>query len=271
MRSLIVTTLLMSLKAVTRLLYTYDVRWIDGTVTVPWHDVRLVALLNHTSLYEPLYAGGVPGAFLRRLAGHGVLPIADKTIRRPLVGSLFRSLARHVVVITRKRDQTWSSVLDRIDDPEAMFLILPEGRMMRRDGLDVRGQPLSIRAGIVELIGAIPYGRMILAVSGGLHHVQAPGELVPRLFRKLKLNLELLDIESYRQQLGFSGGWRQFHKRVVADLERRRNLHWPPTGGNIQPGATGSPSADAGDLPDSTPLIVTGTHASAAEERGEAR
>jgi hypothetical protein len=258
MRGVVVTTLLMGLKVVTRVLYSYDVRWIDGTRSIPWREVRLVALLNHTSLYEPVLAGGVPSAFLRRLAAHGVLPIADKTIRRPIIGALFRSLARHVIVITRRRDTTWSSVLSTIEDPDAMVLILPEGRMMRRNGLDSRGQPLSIRAGVADLIAAIPAGRMILAVSGGLHHVQAPGELLPRLFRRIKLNLELIDIESYRQQLGIDDGWRAFRERVTADLERRRNLNWPATRGNTPPGArpadgsTHSARPETGGAPEAT-------------------
>ena len=237
MRRQLVTLLLLGLKALTRIFYRYEVRWIDGTRSVPWHEIRLVALLNHTSLFEPLFAGGVPSAFLRRLAGHGVLPVADKTVRRPLIGSLFRSLARHVVVITRRRDHTWKTVLAKLNDPSAMILILPEGRMMRRDGLDVRGQPLRVRAGVAELIAAIPCGQMIFAVSGGLHHVQAPGELLPRPFRTLKMNLELINIEAYRHQLGIETGWNVFRDRVIADIEARRNRNWPATRHNHPPGS----------------------------------
>jgi hypothetical protein len=47
-----------------------------------------------------------------------------------------------------------------------------------------------VRGGIADILEAIPSGRMLLAYSGGLHHVQAPGEHVPRPFRTLYLNLE---------------------------------------------------------------------------------
>ncbi len=79
-----------------------------------------------------------------------------------------------------------------------MVMILPEGRMMRRNGLDSNGQPMTVRGGIADILDAIPDGRMLLAYSGGLHHVQAPGDGLPRLFRSIRLNLEAVDIADYR-------------------------------------------------------------------------
>ena len=68
-----------------------------------------------------------------------MIPVAEKTIRRPMVGKFFSLLAAHVVSITRERDHTWREVLTRID-PDSMVLILPEGRMMRANGLDSEGR-----------------------------------------------------------------------------------------------------------------------------------
>ena len=44
---------------------------------------RIIALLNHTSLYEPLFVGGFPNEFIRRIAFKGLMPVADKATRRP--------------------------------------------------------------------------------------------------------------------------------------------------------------------------------------------
>jgi hypothetical protein len=109
-----------------------------------------------------------------------------------------------------------------------MVLILPEGRMMRRNGLDANGQPMTVRGGIADILDALPSGRMLLAYSGGLHHVQAPGELLPRPFRRLWLHLEVVEIADYRaerQREATSDAG--FKRAVVGDLERRRDVHCP--------------------------------------------
>ena len=51
--------MLLGIKALSALLYRFDVHWIGKRPSDPWENLRLVVLLNHTSLYEPLaYSGG---------------------------------------------------------------------------------------------------------------------------------------------------------------------------------------------------------------------
>jgi hypothetical protein len=241
MRSLLVFLLLLLLKVLSRLFYRHDLGWVGEVPPRRWSGYRVVALLNHTSLFEFLWAGSPPSRFLWQIARHGVVPVADITLGRPLVGRFFRVVARHVVPISRERDHTWIEVMARIDDPRALVVILPEGRMMRKNGLDKHGKPMTVRGGIADILEAIAEGRLLLAYSGGLHHVQAPGERWPRLFRTIRIRFECLDIPAYRQGLLAEGGAKGFRRAVVADLERRRDLHcWPDPAD--RPG-TGSPAA----------------------------
>lgn len=227
MRSLFVFSLIATLKVVSHLFWRLEVSWVGDEPPRPWwRDVRIVAILNHTSLYELLFAGAVPFRFLWRIARIGVLPAAAKTIERPVIGLLFRSIAAHVVSITRERDHTWDEVLRRIG-PQSMVLILPEGRMKRSTGLDSNGQPMTMRGGIADILRAIPAGQLLLAYSGGLHHVQAPGELLPRPFRTLRMRFELVDIASYRESIGAGDDAEEFKRRVKADLEARRDRVCP--------------------------------------------
>ncbi|HUO85686.1 MAG TPA: hypothetical protein VM534_11285 [Thermoanaerobaculia bacterium] len=226
MRSVLVFLILLLLKMVSRTFYRIEMRWIGDTSRDPWREIRLVAFLHHTSLFEPVFAGGCPNHFLWRLARHGVVPAADKTINRPVVGMLFRFVAHHVVSVTRQRDHTWFEVLRRID-PDTMIVILPEGRMMRRNGLDSQGNPMTVRGGISDIIDAVGEGRMLLAYSGGLHHVQAPGELIPRVFETVRANLEIVDIAAYRRELLSRYGPDDFKKAVRIDLEKRRDERRP--------------------------------------------
>jgi hypothetical protein len=219
--------LLLAVKVIARLFYRLDVQWIDDPPRDRWRRIRLTALLNHTSLYEPLFAGVCPVGFLYRLARHGVVPIAQKTTDRAVVGRFFGLIAKHVISITRARDETWKAVLERID-PDAMVIILPEGRMKRANGLDSEGRPMTVRGGIADILESVGEGRMILAYSGGLHHVQIPGERFPRLWKTIRIRLELVDIETYRRELLASAGREGFRRAVVHDLERRRDLHCPP-------------------------------------------
>ncbi len=154
-----------------------------------------------------------------------MVPVADKTVKRPLVGHFFRLVAEDVVPITRERDQTWDSVLARADRRDAVVVILPEGRMMRKSGLDKKGNPMTIRGGIADIIRAVPEGRMLLVYSQGLHHIQAPGEKLPRFFKTVSARLETIDLPSYRQRLLQRFGEEGFKGAVIEDLTRRRDLY----------------------------------------------
>ena len=188
-------------------------------------DTRIVAILNHTSLYEPLIAGYASTKLLWRFARHGVLPVAEKTMKRP-VGLFFRFLVRHTVTVPRQRYSTWEEVLNRIDS-RALVIILPEGRMKRRNGLDSKGREMTVRAGIADILEALPDGRILAVYSGGLHHIQSPGELLPRPFKTILCRFEVIDIASFKvnvtekyPDLGFRGA-------VVRELTQRRDAYCP--------------------------------------------
>ncbi len=250
MRAFAVYSLLLFLKALCRLFYRFDVGWI-GAPPATWDDVRIGVLLNHTSLFEPVYIGALPIGFLRKLAYDGAVPIADVTLRRPLAGLLFKSIAGQVIEITRKRDASWSRVVASIR-PGSMIVIMPEGRMMRRGGLDKTGKPMTVRGGIADLIRAAGEGTMVIGYSGGLHHVQAPGDRFPRLFKTIRVNFETIDLAAYREERSAGDDHRRSFKRaVIADLERRRDEHCPATP------ETGRPIRVAdfdGDVPRDQPL-----------------
>ncbi len=228
MRRFLVFLFLSSLRVLARTFWRIRPTFIGETrPESAFAGLRLVAVLNHTSLFDWLLIGAVPHAFLWRLAAHGVIPAAEKTTRRPLVGLFFKMLGQHVVSITRERDSSWRAVLQRID-PDSMVTIAPEGRMKRPNGLDSKGQPMTVRGGIADILEAIPEGPMLLAYSGGLHHVQSPGERFPRLFRTIRLAIERVDIAEYRAaRLAEAGSELGFKRAVVNDLERRRDLYCP--------------------------------------------
>jgi hypothetical protein len=226
MRYRIVYAFLLLVKTLSRCFYTYEVQWIGKVPADPWQDYRLVAVLNHTSLFEFLFAGIVPNKFLRRMATYGLVPIASKTLDRPLVGKFWRFIAGNVVSISRERDRTWKKVMESVD-PRSMVLILPEGRMKRVDGLDSNGKPMTVRAGIADLIEATPEGKMLLAYSQGLHHVQIPDHsLVPRLFQPVRMRLEAIDLAQYHAALRARGAkGKKLVTAVVADLTARRDRY----------------------------------------------
>ena len=85
----------------------------------------------------------------------------------------------------------------------------------------------TIRGGIADILGTVDTGRMLLAYSGGLHHVHAPGDRFPRLFRTVWLGLETLDIPTYRDSILAAPDEDGFKRAVIADLTRRRDLYCP--------------------------------------------
>ncbi len=186
---------------------------------------RIIAILNHTSLYEPLIAGYAPFHLLWKFARHGVLPVAEKTMKRR-IGLFFSFLVRHVVVVTRQRDHTWDEVLNRVDS-KAIVIILPEGRMKRADGLDSKGREMTVRGGIADMLDVLPDGRMLMVYSGGLHHIQVPGEFLPTPFKTIKVRMEMIDIADYKATLKRDFPDQSLHKSVIADLTRRLDEYCP--------------------------------------------
>ncbi len=225
MRSRIVYPFLLLLKVLSRCFYSIEIQWLGRMPEDPWQDYRLIAVLNHTSLFEVVFAGIVPNKFMWRMARHGLVPVASKTINRPLVGMVFRLIAGNVVSISRERDQTWKQVMESVD-PRSMAIILPEGHMKRANGLDSHGRPLKVRTGVADLIEAIPDGKMLLAYSQGLHHVQIPDQSpFPKLFRTVRLRLEALDIAEYREAVLARSSGKKLATAVVEDLTARRDRY----------------------------------------------
>lgn len=93
-----------------------------------------------------------------------------------------------ITSITRKRDESWDEFMYSLSD-DSVVVIAPEGRMMRKNGLDLDGNKMTVKAGVVDILSGLNKGQMVIAYSGGLHHVQIPGEGLPKLFKTLKLNL----------------------------------------------------------------------------------
>lgn len=214
-------------KILSLLFYRTHAEWVGEKSADPWaHDVRLFAFLNHTSLFEPLFVSAVPFHFIWWGAPRFVAPGADKTLQRPLVGRFFKLLAPKLHSITRRRDKTWDSFLGVIV-PDSLVAILPEGRMLRRTGLDKDGARMSVRGGIADILEKMDDGGMLLAYSGGLHHVQAPGEWNIRLFRKIRICFERTSVERYKEEIRKKAGTDSFKNTVIKDLEARLRKYQP--------------------------------------------
>jgi len=227
-KSLITFKILVVVRTLTRVFFNLKNDWITPEPDDYAKGTRIIAILNHTSLYEPLIAGYAPINLLWKFARHGVLPVAEKTMKRR-IGLFFSFLVRYPIVVTRQRDSTWDSVLNRVDS-KAIVIILPEGRMKRADGLDSQGREMTVRAGIADILDALPNGRMLMVYSGGLHHIQVPGELLPKPFKTIKVRMEMLDIASYKEEVVREHPDVTFQRAVVLDLTRRRDLYCPVDG-----------------------------------------
>lgn len=222
---LVSAALLFFVKAFAKVFYRFEVNYIGDAGAEPWRGVRLILLLNHTSLFEPLFIGVLPNWFCWDLSAKLVAPGADKTLNRPFVGRFFKFLAPRMISITRKRDASWADFMQMVVK-DAIVIILPEGRMKRRNGLDATGKPMSIRGGVGDVLNVMPEGKMAIAYSGGLHHIQAPGDWFPRLFKTIRVNVEIVDILTYKQELGATS-IHEFKLAVVADLTERQLRHTP--------------------------------------------
>lgn len=224
MRRLLAFLILSTVKIFSLIFYRGQFTWLTPHDEDPWKNIKLMVFLNHTSLYEPLFSQVVPFRYLWHLSGHFNIPGADVTLTRPIVGSFWKLMIPNIASISRKKDATWDNYLSSIS-PDDVVMIAPEGRMKRTNGLDKFGQPMTVRGGVADIIMSINGGKMLLCLSGGLHHVQAPGQHVPRLFKTIKMNFALLDIDSYKDS--FPSDPRERKIAIVRDLQRRLETDCP--------------------------------------------
>ena len=209
----------------TRCFYRFEVTWVESPPKDAWKNISVFAFLNHTSLLEPLFLGAFPLRFLWDAASRTTVPGADITMNRPLAGFFFKLFSPRTIPISRKRDDTWSEFLGQIG-PEDLVALTPEGRMMRANGLDKHGKPMTVRGGIADILLHLKKGKFLVGYSGGLHHVNIPGQKKVALFKTLKIRYELLDIESYLAQ--FEGEKVPQQRIAIArDLEARLKAHKP--------------------------------------------
>jgi 1-acyl-sn-glycerol-3-phosphate acyltransferase len=218
-------SLLTLTKAVSGMFYRFQVNWLSQQQFEVSEQVRLLVLLNHTSLFEPLFVRIAPQKLLRQISRRLVIPVADSTAQRPVVGRILTTIVPGMVPISRKRDDSWQHFLNHIA-PESLVAILPEGRMKRANGLDKHGNPMTVRGGIADILTRFDQGKMLFVYSGGLHHVQTPGQWLPRLFKSIKVNLEMVDISAYKLRLQ-AEEHAQFVRNVIDDLQQRLHQHVP--------------------------------------------
>ena len=217
-------SLLACFKLMVMLLYRFEQQWLSTTHKQAWNEVNFIIFLNHTSLFEPLFIRLAPMGFLWRIANNLVVPGADITMARPIIGKIYRTLIPGCIPITRKKDLSWQNFLEHVEN-DKINAILPEGRMMRKSGLDKDGQPMSIRSGFIDILQKLDRGKILFVYSGGLHHIQAPGDKLPKLFKRIKVNLEIIDLIEYKQQFNCQDE-QEFKAQVMADVsdKLRNNL-----------------------------------------------
>lgn len=205
--------------------FRFDINWLSEKQMSELEDVKLVVLLNHTSLYEALFVRLASFRFLWKIARHMLVPVADITSSRPIVGRFFHSLVPGMFPISRKRDESWQQFLAQIDH-NSIVGILPEGRMRRRDGKDKHGKEMSVRAGIADIIERLEQGNILFVYSGGMHHIQVPGQKLPNLFKRVKTNMEIISCKDFKDALYHPN----VHNRKAAfvrDIQARLEQYTP--------------------------------------------
>jgi len=216
---------LATFKLFARCFYRVENKWLHKHTEDPWKGIKLIAFLNHTSLFEPLFLGAAPWRMLWRIAGRIIAPGAAVTMDRPIAGRLLTAIAPKMVPISRERDETWDNFLEAVKE-YSVVIIAPEGRMKRADGLDKNGKPMTVRGGVADILEMLPDGEMVLVYSGGLHHVQVPGQGLPKLFKRIRMQAEKLNIKEYVKQMKSIPDL-PYKKAVIADLEARIKRNVP--------------------------------------------
>ena len=98
--------------------------------------------------------------------------------------------------------------------------------MKRPSGLDKYGKSMTVKGGVADILENVSDGGMILCFSGGLHHVQSPGQHLPRIFKTIKMNLAYFDIKEYKEQFQTLSP-RERKIKITQDLQFRLENNCP--------------------------------------------
>jgi hypothetical protein len=225
MQKLLAFGILASVKTLSHLFYRGQFKWISAAPKNPWVDAKLIVFLNHTSLYEPLFIQHLSWPFLWKIVSRVNVPGADITLNRRFVGRFWKLMLPNISSVTRKKDESWSHYLNSIRS-DSIIMIAPEGRMKRPNGLDKYGKPMTVKGGVADILEKLDEGGMILCLSGGLHHVQAPGEIVPSIFKSIHMNLAYIDIKEYKAQFSELSP-RERKLKITQDLQQQLETKCP--------------------------------------------
>lgn len=212
---------LAGLKILSYAIYPADLKWLTKKPK-NWNEISLILIFNHTSLFEFLYGVSLPFSFLRELSSRLIVPVADTTLKTILGRAVISHIAPHVVPITRKRDESWQLFLQKIDTQKHICIFLPEGRMKRLNGLDKNGQPMSVKSGTVDILKKFRGKKMVFVYGKGLHHILSPGQMIPRVFKKIEAKLEYLSVDAYLEKFKDKENMIQL---ICQDLEKRQNMY----------------------------------------------
>ncbi len=218
--------ILISIKYLSKLFYRFEVNYQPIPTKRDWNDIRIIIFLHHTSLFEFLYLSILPNYFLWKLSQRMVAPAANKTMDRPLVGLFFKLLNPGMIPITRKRDDSWANFIASIKE-DAIILIAPEGRMKRKNGLDSFGEKMTVKSGVVDILQELNTGKIAFAYSGGLHHIQVPDTNRFKIFKTLKMNIELIDVMEYKNSFNNNILSTDWNVTVLNDLQHRLETKIP--------------------------------------------
>jgi hypothetical protein len=226
MSNIISLFFLLAIKYLSKIFYNTNENWNIPKNKIDWDKIKLIVFLNHTSLFEFLYINILPNKFLYKLSRRMVAPAASKTLDRPIVGLFFKLFSPGLISITRKRDDSWTNFLESIYE-DSVILIAPEGRMKRENGLDAEGNEMTVKSGVVELIKKLKDGSIVFAYSGGLHHVNIPDKHNVSFFKTIKINVEILEIEKYKNSFNLDILSEAWNSTVLADLQNRLETKIP--------------------------------------------
>jgi hypothetical protein len=213
---------LAALKLAGYVIYPSKLNWLSKKPD-SWEDVSLILILNHTSLFEFVYGVTLPFNFLKSLSQRLVIPVADKTLKSPISGFILKNLAPYTIGLTRKRDNSWNHFLSQIKDNN-ICIFMPEGQMKRKSGLDKNGNPMNVKTGVYDLMQRYKGKNMALVYSHGLHHVLAPGDKLPKIFKRIEADIEVLNIDDYLTEFDISSE-KNIAKLVAADLQAKRDKY----------------------------------------------
>lgn len=205
-----------------KILYRCSWTWIGKNSDRGFQDMKALFLMNHTSYADHMIFVLVPINVIYKMFWNARIAVAQHQVKN--FKGLLQYLENNIVPLSRQRDDSWNNYLSNAN-AKSIFVMYPEGTRMSPEGLDKNGKKVRVKGGVADILELLPDGDIVILYLDGFYEILGAGMKFPKLFKKVRVTAEVVDIAALKHELAYTGRHEDrydFRVRFIEWFEKRK-------------------------------------------------